>query len=76
MPSDIVQTLTDSGDTRPLLQYPRIDGCQNLLRLLYLLDGQELSVVELASVKLQLPQSTISRHLKRLLDARWVVRRT
>ncbi len=67
--------MTDSGDTRSLLQWldPLTDAAR--LRLLYLLDGQELSVGELAGV-LQLPQSTISRHLKRLLDAGWVVRRS
>ena len=67
--------MTDSGDTRPLLQWldPLTDAAR--LRLLYLLDDRELSVGELASA-LQLPQSTISRHLKRLLDAGWVVRRS
>jgi len=40
-------------------------------RLLLLLDGQELSVSELCTV-LQLPQSTVSRHLKALSDAGWV----
>jgi ArsR family transcriptional regulator len=40
-------------------------------RILLVLDGQELSVSELCSV-LQLPQSTVSRHLKALADAEWV----
>ena len=40
-------------------------------RLLLLLDGQELSVTELCTV-LQLPQSTVSRHLRALADASWV----
>jgi ubiquinone/menaquinone biosynthesis C-methylase UbiE len=40
-------------------------------RILLLLDGQELSVSELCNV-LQLPQSTVSRHLKALSDAGWV----
>ncbi len=40
-------------------------------RILMLLDGQELSVSELCTV-LQLPQSTVSRHLKALADAGWV----
>jgi ubiquinone/menaquinone biosynthesis C-methylase UbiE/DNA-binding transcriptional ArsR family regulator len=40
-------------------------------RILMLLDGQELSVSELCAV-LQLPQSTVSRHLKALADAGWV----
>jgi ArsR family transcriptional regulator len=40
-------------------------------RLLLLLDGHELSVSDLCSV-VQLPQSTVSRHLKTLGDAGWV----
>src|SRR5438046_2241733 len=41
------------------------------LRLLRLLERHELGVVELCDV-LQLPQSTVSRHLKVLADERWV----
>jgi ArsR family transcriptional regulator len=41
------------------------------LRLLHLLDKQELGVVELCDI-LQLPQSTVSRHLKVLADQGWV----
>jgi ArsR family transcriptional regulator len=40
-------------------------------RLLLLLEDQELTVSDLCSV-LQLPQSTVSRHLKSLLDRGWV----
>ena len=43
-------------------------------RLLLLLEGQELTVGELCTV-LQLPQSTVSRHLKALSDAGWVTSR-
>jgi ubiquinone/menaquinone biosynthesis C-methylase UbiE len=43
-------------------------------RVLLLLEGQELTVGELCSV-LQLPQSTVSRHLKALSDAGWVTSR-
>lgn len=43
-------------------------------RLLLLLEGQELTVGELCAV-LQLPQSTVSRHLKALADAGWVTSR-
>ncbi len=43
-------------------------------RLLLVLDGQELTVSELCDI-LQLPQSTVSRHLKTLLDSRWIVSR-
>jgi ArsR family transcriptional regulator len=40
-------------------------------RLLLALEGQELTVSELCEV-VQLPQSTVSRHLKTLLDGGWV----
>lgn len=43
-------------------------------RLLLALDGHELTVGELCSV-LQLPQSTVSRHLKVLGDGDWVLSR-
>jgi len=42
--------------------------------MLWLLDRQELTVSELCAV-LQLPQSTVSRHLKTLADAGWVASR-
>ena len=37
-------------------------------RILLLLDGHELTVSELCSI-VQLPQSTVSRHLKALVDS-------
>src|SRR5881396_1707860 len=40
-------------------------------RMLLLLERHELTVSELCAV-LQLPQSTVSRHLKTLSDAQWV----
>ena len=40
---------------------------QTRLRLLHLLERQELGVAEICEV-LQLPQSTVSRHLKVLAD--------
>ena len=40
-------------------------------RMLLVLERHELTVTELCAV-LQLPQSTVSRHLKTLLDAEWV----
>jgi ArsR family transcriptional regulator len=40
-------------------------------RILLLLDRQELTVSELCGI-LQLPQSTVSRHLKALADGGWV----
>lgn len=44
------------------------------LRILRLLEVEELSVGEVAKV-VQLPQSTVSRHLKVLSDAGWLARR-
>lgn len=43
-------------------------------RMLLLLDRHELTVSELCTV-MQLPQSTVSRHLKTLADGGWVVSR-
>src|SRR5256885_1401977 len=43
-------------------------------RLLLLLDRRELTVSELCGV-VQLPQSTVSRHLKALTDAGWIAAR-
>src|SRR5919108_5611771 len=43
-------------------------------RMLLVLERHELTVSELCAV-LQLPQSTVSRHLKTLADAGWVVSR-
>ena len=43
-------------------------------RMLLVLDRNELTVSELCAV-VQLPQSTVSRHLKTLLDAGWVTSR-
>ncbi len=45
------------------------------LRLLRVLQEEELSVGEAASV-VQLPQSTVSRHLKLLAEGGWIVKRT
>ena len=43
-------------------------------RLLLLLDRHELTVTELCGV-LQLPQSTVSRHLKALAESGWIASR-
>src|SRR5438477_6319923 len=43
-------------------------------RLLLLLDRRELTVSELCTIT-QLPQSTVSRHLKALADAGWIAAR-
>lgn len=45
------------------------------LRLLLVIGKEELSVGEICGV-LQLPQSTVSRHLKVLHESGWIVRRT
>lgn len=44
------------------------------LRILRLLEAEELSVGEVAKV-VQMPQSTVSRHLKVLADGGWLVKR-
>src|SRR5687767_1510070 len=44
------------------------------LRILRLLEVEELSVGEVAKV-VQLPQSTVSRHLKVLADGGWLAKR-
>src|SRR5437773_8358436 len=43
-------------------------------RILLLLDRHELTVTELCSI-MQLPQSTVSRHLKALADTGWIAAR-
>jgi ArsR family transcriptional regulator len=62
-------------DTPLLLHRLAALGDMARLRILRLLDGRELSVGELARA-LQLPQSTVSRHLKLLHDGGWVVKRS
>jgi DNA-binding transcriptional ArsR family regulator len=44
------------------------------VRMLAVLEGLELTVTELCDV-VQLPQSTVSRHLKTLADGDWVTSR-
>jgi ArsR family transcriptional regulator len=44
-------------------------------RILQLLDRHELTVSELCGI-MQLPQSTVSRHLKALADSGWIASRT
>jgi len=43
-------------------------------RILLILDGHELTVTEICGI-VQLPQSTVSRHLKALGDSEWVMAR-
>src|SRR3989304_4418335 len=44
------------------------------VRMLAVLEGRELTVSEICDI-VQLPQSTVSRHLKTLSDADWVTSR-
>ncbi len=57
--------------TRELIGRLASLGDENRLRILALLEHSELTVSELTSV-LQLPQSTVSRHLKVLADDGWI----
>ncbi|MBT4768451.1 MAG: methyltransferase domain-containing protein [Phycisphaerae bacterium] len=68
-------TLTSPSAASSLLE--RLGGLHDAsrLRLLVLLDQYELAVGELAAA-IQSPQSTVSRHLKRLIDTGWVQRRS
>ena len=59
----------------PLLTRLAALGDPARLRMLRLLEREELSVGELARA-LQLPQSTVSRHLKTLHGGHWLIKRT
>lgn len=61
---------------RPAVVFDRLGTLADSTRsrILLLLEGTELTVTELCSV-LQLPQSTVSRHLKILSDEGWVTSR-
>ena len=65
--------MVKSGPTKPDLLIARMASLADptRLRLLRLLERHELGVADLCDV-LQLPQSTVSRHLKVLSDQRWV----
>ena len=67
-------TIAQAAPTRDLLSRFESLGDENRLRILTLLDRNEFTVSELVSV-LQLPQSTVSRHLRVLADDGWVRRR-
>ncbi len=58
----------------PVLDRLSLLADQTRCRLLLLLERHELSVGELCSI-LQLPQSTVSRHLRLLADVQWIVAR-
>ena len=66
--------MTTIGSTFFLDSLSALNDCARL-RILRILSTQELSVGEVADV-VQLPQSTVSRHLKLLLGAGFVARRT
>lgn len=63
-----------SANTIPVTERLAALGEMVRLRVLRLLEIEELSVGEVAQV-VQLPQSTVSRHLKVLADGGWVARR-
>lgn len=63
--------MVSSSGPNPLLSGFDALGDPTRLRLLRLLERHELGVAELCGV-LQLPQSTVSRHLKVLADAGWL----
>ena len=60
-----------ANQTQSLLGWMEALSDPTRLRLLRLLERHELGVVELCDI-LQLPQSTVSRHLKVLGDQKWV----
>ena len=60
-----------SPTLEPLLDTFSLLADQTRVRMLAVLERQELTVGELCGI-LQLPQSTVSRHLKLLSDAGWV----
>ena len=64
----------EQGQSATLLDHMATLADALRCRMLLVLERHELTVSELCSV-LQLPQSTVSRHLKTLLDAQWVVSR-
>lgn len=67
-------SMTPVSEHSPDLLLARISSLADpaRLRMLHLLEQQELAVSELADI-LQLPQSTVSRHLKLLAGEGWVV---
>ncbi len=64
----------ETAQPAALLQWMDSLADATRLRLLRLLEEHELGVVDLCAV-LQMPQSTVSRHLKVLADEGWVVSR-
>ena len=67
-------SVADRASLPRLLEHMTVLADSIRCRLLLLLERHELTVGELCAV-LQLPQSTVSRHLKTLADDGWVVSR-
>ena len=63
--------MNEAAATQDLLASLGALGDENRLRLLTLLERHELSVGELVAI-VQLPQPTVSRHLKVLSDEGWI----
>lgn len=63
-----------ANDAPELLEWLALLGDLTRLRILRLLAEEELGVGELARI-VQVPQSTVSRHLKSLLASGWVTKR-
>ncbi len=61
--------------TSPILDHTQTLADPTRCRVLGVLEGEELTVSELCQV-LQLPQSTVSRHLKTLADGGWLAVRS
>ena len=70
----MIKSVERTPQSEPLLGWMEALSDPTRLRLLRLLERNELGVIELCDV-LQLPQSTVSRHLKVLADQGWCVSR-
>ena len=64
----------DAPMNAPILDHMTALSDQTRCRMLLLLERHELTVSELCAV-LQMPQSSVSRHLKTLADDDWVTSR-
>lgn len=71
------QAIMASEPQTPELLLARLESLGDAvrLRLLVLLEAHELSVSDLAAI-LQMPQSSVSRHLKPLAEQGWIVSRS
>ncbi len=64
-----------NADASRLVAWMNDLGDVTRLRILSLIEYEELGVGELSRI-VQLPQSTVSRHLKQLFENGWVIKRT